>query len=98
MRAQVWPGASNVIAGSTGFSVDVRAKTDGVRERVVASMVAMLEGVCGRRGVPCRINRKHDAAAVRVAPLLIPFSSTQEIPCRSNSAPTCPTTATAPRP
>lgn len=61
---KVWPGASNVIAGSTGLSVDVRAKTDAVREDVVAAMVAMLEGVCVRRGVECRVDRKHDAAAV----------------------------------
>ncbi|KXZ47303.1 hypothetical protein GPECTOR_36g29 [Gonium pectorale] len=61
---KVWPGASNVISGSTGFSVDIRSKTDPVRMRVVKEAVRAVEAVCARRGVPCAVDRKHDAEAV----------------------------------
>ncbi|PNH03393.1 Allantoate deiminase, chloroplastic [Tetrabaena socialis] len=57
-------GASNVIAGHTGISIDVRSKTDEVRERVVQRLLASIASVCARRGVGCDVDRKHDAAAV----------------------------------
>lgn len=40
---KVWPGASNVIPGSTGFSIDVRAKGDAVRERTVHQFTQALQ-------------------------------------------------------
>ncbi|KAG2497115.1 hypothetical protein HYH03_004706 [Edaphochlamys debaryana] len=61
---RVWPGASNVIAGYTRLSVDIRSKTDDVRERVVEEVVAAVTAECERRGVACEVERKHDAAAV----------------------------------
>ncbi|PNW73987.1 hypothetical protein CHLRE_13g580700v5 [Chlamydomonas reinhardtii] len=63
-EVKVWPGASNVIAGSTGFSVDIRSKTDPARLAVVDQYLEVVRAACQRRGVPCAVDRKHDAAAV----------------------------------
>ncbi|KAG2452345.1 hypothetical protein HYH02_003369 [Chlamydomonas schloesseri] len=63
-EVKVWPGASNVIAGSTGFSVDIRSKTDPTRLTVVYNYIDWVAQVCRRRGVACSVARKHDAAAV----------------------------------
>ncbi|GLC49316.1 hypothetical protein PLESTB_000206000 [Pleodorina starrii] len=68
---KLWPGASNVISGHTGFSVDVRSKTDPVRHTAVDRLLAAVERVCARRGVACRVDRKHDAAAVLSDPRVI---------------------------
>lgn len=61
---RVWPGTSNVISGHIGFSVDVRSKTDDVRQATVAAVMGAVKEVCGRRSVRCAVERKHDAAAV----------------------------------
>ncbi|EFJ50254.1 hypothetical protein VOLCADRAFT_58608, partial [Volvox carteri f. nagariensis] len=63
-EVQVWPGASNVISGHTGFSVDIRSKTDQMRNLAVARLLQAVETTCKRRDVACKVNRKHDAAAV----------------------------------
>ncbi|KAG1667557.1 hypothetical protein FOA52_014637 [Chlamydomonas sp. UWO 241] len=61
---RVWPGASNVIAGGTQLSVDIRAKSDNLRHSVVANVTASVNDLCAQRGVSCEIQRKHDAEAV----------------------------------
>ncbi|KAG2443601.1 hypothetical protein HXX76_001952 [Chlamydomonas incerta] len=63
-EVKVWPGASNVIAGNTGFSVDIRSKTDPARLAVVEQYIKAVTAACARRGVACAVDRKHDAAAV----------------------------------
>ncbi|GIM11687.1 hypothetical protein Vretimale_15186 [Volvox reticuliferus] len=63
-EVKVWPGASNVISGHTGFSVDIRSKTDPVRNEVVRQVLQAVERTCHRRGVHCEVERKHDAEAV----------------------------------
>jgi metal-dependent amidase/aminoacylase/carboxypeptidase family protein len=44
----VWPGASNVIPGSANFTVDVRSRSDAVREAVVADVTAGIAAICNR--------------------------------------------------
>lgn len=61
---RVWPGASNVIAGSTQLSIDIRAKYDDLRLHTVEEVIASIEMVCAQRGVSCQIKRTHDAGAV----------------------------------
>lgn len=54
----VWPGASNVIPGSANFTVDVRGRSDGVREAVVADVTASIAAICDRcdfRVTRCRV-------------------------------------------
>ncbi len=46
--AAIWPGASNVIPGSANFTVDVRCRSDGVREAVVADVTSSIAAICSR--------------------------------------------------
>ncbi|KAK9829855.1 hypothetical protein WJX72_008267 [[Myrmecia] bisecta] len=59
----LWPGASNVIAGSTNFTIDIRCRSDAVRQQVVQDVVLDIENICQRRGIACRVEKKHEAAA-----------------------------------
>lgn len=68
---EIWPGASNVIAGSTSLTIDVRCKRDRVRDEVVANLTRSIEEVCLRRGVNCTVDRSHDAEAVISDPFII---------------------------
>ena len=63
----VWPGASNVIPGNTQLSIDIRSKSDGLRDRVVEDVTVGIQRICGSRGVTCGLRRTHDAAAVLCA-------------------------------
>ena len=47
----VFPGASNVIAGVANFSVDVRCKDDAVRQEVIAGFYEEVEATCEDRGL-----------------------------------------------
>lgn len=60
----VWPGASNVIPGHVGFSVDVRARTDAVRDYTVTWVTDAVNDTCKRRGVGCEVAVRHTAGAV----------------------------------
>lgn len=61
---EVWPGASNVIAGSVSLTIDVRFKRDRVRDEVVVNLTRSIEEICAKRGVQCSIHRVHDASSV----------------------------------
>eukprot|EP00232_Nephroselmis_pyriformis_P020763 CAMPEP_0182863140 /NCGR_PEP_ID=MMETSP0034_2-20130328/6471_1 /TAXON_ID=156128 /ORGANISM="Nephroselmis pyriformis, Strain CCMP717" /LENGTH=503 /DNA_ID=CAMNT_0024995311 /DNA_START=365 /DNA_END=1876 /DNA_ORIENTATION=- len=63
-EANIWPGASNVIAGSANFTVDIRSRLDKVRFSAVDDIVASVRKICDRRGVTCEILRTHDAEAI----------------------------------
>ena len=63
-EVRVWPGASNVIPGSTQLSVDIRSKDDSLRSTVVANVTASIHAACALRGVSCSVKRVHDAEAV----------------------------------
>lgn len=50
-QVETKPGAGNVIAGSARVALDVRHKTDKIREQTVAALVQEAEDVVRRRGL-----------------------------------------------
>ncbi|GFR47399.1 hypothetical protein Agub_g9116 [Astrephomene gubernaculifera] len=68
---RVWPGASNVIPGYAGLSVDLRSKNNTQRHELVRNVSAAVKKVCKRRGVKCGVERKHDAESVMSDPGVI---------------------------
>jgi allantoate deiminase len=58
------PGAVNVIAGETRFSVDVRAPQDTVRHKAAATIQAELAAIAARRRIGLDIVPVHDSPAV----------------------------------
>jgi allantoate deiminase len=69
-KIEASPGAINVIPGRVRFSLDVRAPTDGQRERAVAAMHAEFGGIARRRGVTLDIQTVWDAKTATCAPWL----------------------------
>lgn len=69
-RIEAGPGAVNVIPGRAGFSVDIRAPDDGVREAGVREMERLVAAVAARRQVSASIEHTHDAKATRCDPAL----------------------------
>jgi hydantoinase/carbamoylase family amidase len=65
------PGAVNVIAGETRFTIDARAPIDAVRDAVVDQIESAIEGIAARRGVEVRITTTHRATATACDPTLI---------------------------
>lgn len=63
-EVRVWPGASNVIAGNTQLSIDIRSKDDALRSEVVSNVTASIEALCAARHATCSVMRVHDAQAV----------------------------------
>ena len=70
-EVRVWPGASNVIAGNTQLSIDIRSKDDALRSEVVSNVTASIEALCAARHATCSIKRTHDAQAVPCDPDVI---------------------------
>ena len=70
-EVRVWPGASNVIAGNTQLSIDIRSKDDALRSEVVSNVTASIEALCAARHATCSIRRTHDAQAVPCDPDII---------------------------
>ncbi len=64
------PGAINVIPGRVRFSLDVRAPTDGQRERAVAAMHEAFAGIARRRSLALDIQTVWDAKTAACAPWL----------------------------
>jgi allantoate deiminase len=54
-KIEALPGAANVIPGQAGFSLDIRAETDPVREAAVAEVVAGIRAIAERRGLRAEI-------------------------------------------
>lgn len=57
------PGAVNVIAGATSFSVDVRAGDDAQRAAALARIQAAFDAIATRRAVRIETERTHEADA-----------------------------------
>ena len=74
-EVRVWPGASNVIPGSTQLSVDIRSKDDALRGLVVENITTSIETLCASRGVTCSVKRVHDAEAVHCDEDVVAVSS-----------------------
>lgn len=64
-----WPPLlqTNSIARWANFTADVRCRTDAHRAAVLEVLVGRLQAICERRNVTCRVDKTHDADAVRVA-------------------------------
>lgn len=63
-------GATNVVPGSTVYSIDIRACEDAVREHAVADTLAAIERIGERRRVTVHVRKTHEAASVPCAPWL----------------------------
>jgi allantoate deiminase len=68
---QAKPGATNVIAGETRVSLDVRHRHDETRNAAVDYLVQLAEDVATRRGLRVRCNVLMDQRAVPMDPFLV---------------------------
>lgn len=70
-RLEVHPGASNVVPGRVGFSVDIRSADDALRKAAVADVIAGIEALVRRQRVDFEIRIQQETAAVACAPDLV---------------------------
>jgi len=63
-RMSASPGTTNVIPGTTSFSVDVRASVDDVRRAAVKEMQQRMADVAARRNVKISVEKSHDVNGV----------------------------------
>ena len=70
-QISVDPGAINVIAGETEFSVDFRAADDAVRRAAVQELEHEFRTIARRRGVRISLDRSHEADGVTCAPWIV---------------------------
>jgi allantoate deiminase len=70
-RIQVKPGATNVIAGETRLSLDVRHRLDEVRTRAVETLLRKAEQIAERRGMIVRWSTQLNQKAVAMNPFLV---------------------------
>jgi allantoate deiminase len=68
---QAKPGATNVIAGETRLSLDVRHQHDETRNAAVDYLVQLAEDVATRRGLRVQCNVLMDQRAVPMDPFLV---------------------------
>ena len=69
-KIEAQPGAINVIPGRTRFSLDVRAPTNGQRERAVEAIRAAFVEIARRRRVDLNIKQEWEAGTSACAPWL----------------------------
>jgi beta-ureidopropionase / N-carbamoyl-L-amino-acid hydrolase len=67
-QLEVPAGSINVVPGRCRFSLDLRAPTDAQRDALAAEVLAALEAICQRRGLPYRLEETMRAAAAPSAP------------------------------
>jgi len=70
-RIQVKPGATNVIAGETRLSLDVRHRLDDVRTRAVETLLRKAEQIAERRGMIVRWSTQLNQKAAAMNPFLV---------------------------
>ena len=70
-RLEVWPGATNVIAGHAQFSVDLRAPDDGRRAAALADLQASIHSIAAARGVSAAVAKTHEANAFVCHPRIV---------------------------
>lgn len=66
-QLEVEPGAVNVIAGVTRFSIDMRAGEDGLRQQTVKSVREALQKIATTRSVRIQIEVTHDTPSCQCA-------------------------------
>ena len=64
------PGATNVIPGSTSFTIDVRSASDERRRKAVADIVRRVENIAEQRRLKAHLAVTHDMPTVACAPWL----------------------------
>ena len=67
----VSPGASNIIAGSAHFSLDIRSPVDSERREAVSSIRTALEEIVDRRGLRLALETTFDSDSCGCAPWLM---------------------------
>lgn len=70
-KLEVKHGATNVIAGDVHLTLDVRHRSDEIRERMVAELIRRAEEICTRRGLTLRHSGLLSQAAVPMNEFLI---------------------------
>lgn len=86
-EVHTFPGASNVIAGRVEFTMDIRSKSDTMRQEVVTDTITHVLELCKRRGLTCTAERKHDADALQCDPQLIEAFAAAAAPENAAAAP-----------
>lgn len=69
-QMEAFPGAVNVVPGRAELSLDLRAETDELRDRVWDLVRAEIQAFCGGRGLGVEVEEIHAAPAVRCSPRL----------------------------
>lgn len=67
----VSPGVSNIIAGSTRFSLDIRSPVDAERRAAVSSIEATMAEIVDRRGLGLSVETTFDSDSCGCAPWLM---------------------------
>ena len=67
----VSPGASNIIAGSTRFSLDIRSPVDSERRQAASSIEETLRQIVDRRGLRLTVEATFDSDSCGCAPWLM---------------------------
>jgi allantoate deiminase len=70
-RIEAKPGATNVIAGETRLSLDVRHGSDQIRIQAVQDLVQQAQQIAKRRGLTARWNTLLEQRAVAMDPFLV---------------------------
>ncbi len=70
-RADVMPGAVNVIPSEVTFTLDVRAPDDPVRDTAVAEIEGAIAAIAARRNVAARVALVHQAPATACSPHIV---------------------------
>jgi len=65
------PGATNVIAGEARVTLDLRHRTDQIRERAAAALTTLAEEIAGRRGIKLQKRELVSQRAVEMDKLLV---------------------------
>lgn len=68
---EVYPGATNVIAGKVTFTIDIRSPQDHERLAAVADVRAAIGEICTRRRVRARIEQTHEGKTAACAPWIM---------------------------
>ena len=66
-RIKAWPGASNVIPGRVELTVDLRARSAAVLDRMVAGVQEEVDAICRRRGLGWEIRETMHVPPVDLA-------------------------------
>jgi len=70
-QIEAMPGATNVIAATARVTLDVRDKSDDIRDRSVETLVRMAEEIASRRGLALQQQIMLSQRAVAMNPFLV---------------------------